>query len=164
MQCLSISFAFPSVNFRSRTNLPWGSFSLYSTVSLKDGMKEWYSNGSPLKVWISTSGADCYRNKLHNILLISPSKSLAIRRFLLGHLQHSWSCYMSSLRMIWCSWFHFQSIWCIYFSFIWLLTYLCLQHLLMNTCSYFCIWCSLVSLKFFISYHFIFDKCMILHS
>ena len=41
-------------------------------------MKEWYSNGSPLKVLISTSGADCYRNKLHNILLISPSKSLVL--------------------------------------------------------------------------------------
>ena len=50
---------------------------LHSTASLKDDMKKWYSNGSPAKVWISTSGADCCCNKLHKILLISPSKYLS---------------------------------------------------------------------------------------
>ena len=78
MQCLIVSFASPSVKFRSQTNLPRGSSILCSTASLKDDMKKRYSNGLPLKVSISTSGADCYHNKLHNILVISPSKSLAL--------------------------------------------------------------------------------------
>ena len=72
MQCPIVSFPSPSVNFRSRINLPWGSSVFCLTDSLRDNMKKWYSNGSPLKVWITISGADL----LCNILPISPSKSL----------------------------------------------------------------------------------------
>ena len=160
MQCLIVSFASPSANFRSWTNLPRGSSILLSTASLKDDR---YSNGSPAKVWISTYGADCCRNKPRNILLISPLVSLGSEALLAwayvvqSVLSHDF--FKDDLMVM-----PFQSIWFICCPFIWWLTFLLLQYLLMNTHSYLCVWSSLLSLKFFVSCHLILNKGIILHS
>ena len=76
MQCLIVSCDSRYLNFRNQNNFPCGSSILCSTASLKDVIKKWHYNGSPAKVRISISGADCCHKKLHNILLISPSVSL----------------------------------------------------------------------------------------
>ena len=118
--CWNICFHPYSPNLRLwKDKFSWQCFqkisrtlSICSTAPLKDDMKKWYSNGSPAKIQISTSGADCWCNKLHNILLISLSVSLGNKTlFAWASAAQLWSCHMTSLRMF--DGPAFWSIWCI---------------------------------------------------
>ena len=94
---------------------------------MKDGiiMDHLQRSGYPYLVQaVAVTNYTTFCSSLHQCLW-------AIRHFLLGHQQHSWSCHMTSLRMIW--WSCFSK----YCPFIWWPTF----HWILSLAAWFCVSC-----------------------